>query len=59
MSQTVKCVNLQIVIILACAFGLESALTETDLSGAIAGIIESASGTDPYLALAAILSEQS
>ncbi|GAB7017084.1 SLC13 family permease [Methanogenium cariaci] len=52
--QATKSIDLQTIVILACAIGLESALTETGLSWAIADIIQSASGTDPYLALAAI-----
>ena len=53
-SQAARSVDMKTIIIIACAVGLESVLTETGLSGAIAGIIESASGTDPYLALTAI-----
>lgn len=53
-SQAAKSVDVKIITVLACAIGLESALTQTGLSCAIAEIIESASGTDPYLALAAI-----
>lgn len=50
----VKSIDLPTIIILACAIGLESAVTQTGLSGAIASAIEMASGANPYLALTAI-----
>jgi Trk K+ transport system NAD-binding subunit len=50
----VKSIDIPTIIILACAIGLESAVTQTGLSSAIASAIEMASGTDPYLALTAI-----
>lgn len=52
--QAIKSIDFQTVVVLACAIGLESALTQTGLSGAIATVIESASGTDPYMALTVI-----
>lgn len=52
--QSLRSIDLQTIIVLSCAIGLESAVTGTGLSGAIAVVIESASGTDPYLALTTI-----
>ena len=49
--QAIKSIDFQTVVVLACAIGLESALTQTGLSGAIATVIGSTSGTDPYMAL--------
>jgi di/tricarboxylate transporter len=54
LSTVAKCIDWATLVVIACAIGLESAVTDSGLADQIAQLLTSMGGDDPYVALAVI-----